>query len=259
MNNEFSFKELYDVALTAPIPITLGQKTFAPGEPIIYFDKITLAALSEIKSTKSATGGYENQTLVTWEKSKEVDLSFTQGIFSKSQLSLILNSKMRSSDTPFLVRKREEKESDENKQIILSHIPVQNLYVYDKETGADVQYTLNENTLTLDKPFQSVLITYQYNYTSTHITLNIGERITNCYLCLEGKTREKDDITGQVKTGIITIPKLKLMSPLILRLGKQASPNNINFQAVGYPTGERGKLSSISITFLSDDIDSDIE
>ena len=61
MNNEFSFKELYDVALTAPIPITLGQKTFTPGEPIIYFDKITLAALSEIKSTKSATGGYEKK------------------------------------------------------------------------------------------------------------------------------------------------------------------------------------------------------
>ena len=60
MNNEFSFKELYDVALTAPIPITLGQKTFASGEPIIYFDKITLAALSEIKSAKNATGGYEN-------------------------------------------------------------------------------------------------------------------------------------------------------------------------------------------------------
>ena len=60
MNNEFSFKELYDVALTAPTPITLGQKTFVPGEPIVYFDKITLAALNEVKSVKSATGGYEN-------------------------------------------------------------------------------------------------------------------------------------------------------------------------------------------------------
>ena len=60
MNNEFSFKELYDVALTAPIPITLRQETFAPGEPIIYFDKTTLADPSEIKSHKSANGGYEN-------------------------------------------------------------------------------------------------------------------------------------------------------------------------------------------------------
>lgn len=258
MNTEFSFKELYDVCLTAPIDITMGTKTFLAGEPICYFDKISLASLNEVKEVKNAKGGFENQVLVSWEKTAEVRLAFTQGIFSKSQLSLVLNSQVENSNEPFLIRKREIKETDENGILTLSEAPASNLYTYNYETGEPLSYELDGQELTFSTPFLTVLITYQYNYTATHTTINIGERLNNCYLCLEGKTREKDDITGKNKTGIIKIPKLKLMSPLILRLGNSANPNIISFQAVGYPTGEKGKLSPISLTFLEDDIDSDI-
>ena len=46
----------------------------------------------------------------------------------------------------------------------------------------------------------------------------------NGFLELEGKTRVKDDTSGLITTGIIKIPKLKLMSGLSIRLGAQANP-----------------------------------
>jgi hypothetical protein len=52
----------------------------------------------------------------------------------------------------------------------------------------------------------------------------VGRPLTNGYLSLSGKTRVKDEITGQVTTGIINIPKLKLMSDLSMRLGDNATP-----------------------------------
>jgi hypothetical protein len=49
--------------------------------------------------------------------------------------------------------------------------------------------------------------------------VKVGRRLIEGYLRLEGKTRLKDDNTGQVVTGLIVIPRLKLMSDLSMRLG----------------------------------------
>ena len=57
----------------------------------------------------------------------------------------------------------------------------------------------------------------------------MGKQLIPGFLRLEGKTRVKDDISGKVRTGIIEIPKLKLMSDLSMRLGKNANPVAANF------------------------------
>ena len=78
------------------------------------------------------------------------------------------------------------------------------------------------------------------------------------FVSLEGRTKVKEDVTGIVKTGIIKIPKLKIISNLTLRLGSNASPAVGTFQGIGYPVGERGNLKVMELTFLDEDIDSDI-
>jgi hypothetical protein len=86
----------------------------------------------------------------------------------------------------------------------------------------------------------------------------VGREFTNGYLSLEGKMRVKDDITGHIKTGIIKIPKLKLMSDLSIKLGKDASPTVGRLNAVAVPDGQRGNKKVMEIIFLNDDIDSDM-
>ena len=88
--------------------------------------------------------------------------------------------------------------------------------------------------------------------------LTVGNPLTNGYLSLEGKTRVKDDITGQVKTGIIKIPKLKLLSNLSMRLGNDAIPQVGHLEAIAVPTGPKGQKMVMELIFLEDDIDSDM-
>jgi hypothetical protein len=77
-------------------------------------------------------------------------------------------------------------------------------------------------------------------------------------LSLTGQTRIKDETTGQVQTGIIKIPKLKLMSDLSMRLGDNAGPIVGQLNAVAVPVGNRGQKVAMEVVFLNDDIDSDM-
>ncbi len=59
-------------------------------------------------------------------------------------------------------------------------------------------------------------------------------------------------------TGIIKIPKLKLMSGLSMRLGAQANPVVGKFSAVGVPVESRHNSYVMEVEFLNNDIDSDM-
>ena len=94
MNTEFGLKELYDLTLKATYPIEMGGRKFESGEVIARFDKIQLANFKEITSRVSANGGFDNRAHVIWEDPKEIQLNFTQGIFSKRQFALLSNSRL---------------------------------------------------------------------------------------------------------------------------------------------------------------------
>jgi len=88
--------------------------------------------------------------------------------------------------------------------------------------------------------------------------MTIGQALTRGYLSLNGKMRVKDDDTGKVKTGIIRIPKLRLMSDLSIRVGNDAIPQVGRFDAIAVPEGARGQSKVMEIIFLNDDIDADM-
>lgn len=61
----------------------IGGIHIEPGETVASFDKIQLANFQEVKDKVSANGGYGNKALIYWDATKELKLSFTQGVFSK--------------------------------------------------------------------------------------------------------------------------------------------------------------------------------
>jgi hypothetical protein len=56
-------------------------------------------------------------------------------------------------------------------------------------------------------------VDYLYQYGGDRSTFSFGQALEG-FLQLEGKTRVKDDEDGRIKTGILKIPKLKLLSDL---------------------------------------------
>ena len=261
MNSEFGLKELYEVSLKATYPIEVKGRIIEVGETIALFDKIQVANFQEIKKFVSANGGFDNRPRVWWEETKEIQLNFTQGIFSKTQMALMTNAKLLKSegDSIVSVNCREVIETDENGVATAKFEFSTPIFTYEVSTGEKItDYTINGNQLITSKPYTDILVDYYYNYNNGYEIISFGNSLTNGYFSLEGKTRVKDDITGQVKTGIIKIPKLKLLSNLSMRLGNDAIPQVGRLDAVAVPAGTRGQKKVMELIFLNDDIDSDM-
>ena len=260
MTNELGMKELYEVCLKATYPIEVGGKKLETGEAVAVFDNIQLANFQEIKAHASANGGYDSRSLIIWDETKEMRLNFTQGVFSKKQLALMTNARLIKQDkAQVLISHRISMETDGEGKVELPYSPEGPIFVYDDNTGEKItNWERNDKIITLSQPYLNVTIDYQYIYGNNAIRLSIGEALTQGYLSLTGKMRVKDDITGQVTTGIINIPKLKLMSDLSMRLGRDAIPQVGRLDAVALPVGGKGNKKVMEIIFLEDDVDSDM-
>ena len=260
MNKDFSMKELYSVELKTTYPIEINGRFFESGETICFFDKIQLANFNEIQEHVAAKGGYNNEGRVFWDTTKEMRVAMRQGVFSKEQLSFMNNAKLLElqKNNPILISSWEELESDEKGKFTLKKQPENKIFVYSKETGEKLSYRqISSKQFEIDSPYTDLKINYNYHYENGASLLSIGKKATTGFLVLQGRTRIQEDKTGITKTGIIYIPKLKLVSDLSIRLGKEAQPVVDSLEFVAYPTGERGNTRVMELYFLEDDIDSD--
>lgn len=259
MENQFSLKELYDVRIKTTYPIEINGKQLEVGETIAMFDRIKIANFEEIKSFIAAKGGYNNEGRVFWEDEKEIRINFQQGIFNMSQFSLMNNAKLleNKENSLLTITKRELNQSNGEGNIFLEETPLGNVFIYD-ENGNKLSYSQEENRLKIDETYCKVIVDYEYKYKGNSQSILVGRPLIQGFLSLEGKTRVKEDITGQVKTGIIKIPKLRLMSELSMRLGQDAVPVMGSMTISGLPSGVKGSKKVMELTILEEDIDSDI-
>lgn len=263
MNNlEFGLSELYEVFLKATYPIEINGQKFEEDDVIFCFDKVQISNISEIKNVVSANGGFDNRARVIWETVRELPINFSQGVISKTQFALLNNAKLINHENNFeklKITKKEELESDENGYLFLKELPLNNkVNVIKKNTGERLEYTLIEDKkIQIQSSYENVIVNYNFEYLNNYDTIVVGQKLIEGFVKLEAKTRVKDDITGHTHTGIFIIPKLKIMSNLSIRLGKNAAPLIGNFSAIGHPIGNRYNKKVMELHFLHDDIDSD--
>ena len=264
MDKEFGMQELYFVQLKSTYPIEIKGIQYAAGEVVAAFDKIQIANFSDISKEVAAQGGYQNRKLVVWDRTEGVNLIFTQGVFSKTQLGLMHNARVLNIGKNSVIRiaQRDELETDDEGKITLTHVPIDSwIFVYNKETGEKLTglSMIDEKTLQTSLVYKDVVVDYEYGYDNGIDVSFIGEDIFEGYVTLEGRTRIKDDVTGETHTAIIYIPKLKITSDFNLTLGANAQPIVGKFTGVALSTGERKSSKALEIYFLDDDIDKDSE
>ena len=266
MDKEFGMQELYFVQLKSTYPIEIKGIQYAAGEVVAAFDKIQIANFSDISKEVAAQGGYQNRKLVVWDRTEGVNLIFTQGIFSKTQLGLMHNARVLNIGKNSIIRiaQRDELETDSEGKITLTHVPIDSwIFVYNKETGEKLTGLswVDQSQGILQTPliYKDVIVDYEYGYDNGADVELVGEEIFDGFLTLEGRSRIKDDITGETHTAIIYIPKLKITSDFNLTLGTNAQPMVGKFTGVALSTGERKRSKALEIYFLDDDIDKDSE
>ena len=263
MENEFGLKELTDLTLKVTYPIEMAGRIFEPGEVIARFDKIQLANFKEVTSRVSANGGFDNRSHVIWEDPKEIKLSFTQGIFSARQFALLSNARLidEQDEEGIIISGHYSGESDEEGKILVGKAGISDVFVYDAKTYEKItpkSIDFKNGKIVIDFQYKDVEVDFNYRYYEKVTSCILGRKLIQGYLQLEGKSRVKDDITGKTRTVILRIPRLKLVSDLTMRLGREATPVLANFNAIGLPTGERGNKQIMELLFLSDDIDADM-
>ena len=254
--NDYGIKELYSVALKATYNMEVNGKIYEEGETILRFDKIQIASLSEVNYTNAAMGGKDNKTLITWDNTKEVHFVCSEGVLSRTSLSILSNSKLidKTENEVIPVPILGEEIEPENGVIKLKHMPNGTGFIYSKETGEKLYSQLNQQTYPIQ---ETVIADYYYDYGGDVQTMEVGNKLFKGYVKLEGKMRLKDDTDGHDKTVIVEIPRIKIASSLALRLGRNSSPTVGNFSFIGYPVGLRGSQKVCYLHFLNDDIDSD--
>lgn len=260
MTSLLGTQELYNVTLKATCNMRTTYKDYITDEVVGRFDSLQVANLTESKKYTSARGGYGNDELVVWDDTQFVSLRFSQGIFSKEQLGIMMNSKLATIQPgeKILIPQFFSGVSDVEHMVELKHEPVGQLFIYDTQRNQRVtNYELNGKLLKLPYKFQEIQVDYYSEYDAGATTIVTGEPFVQGFLKLEGRTRLKDDKTGKTVTGLLTIPRLKLKSGLSMQLAQQGSPMVATFYGEGYPMGGRGHKVASTLTILNDDIDSD--
>lgn len=260
MDSLLGVRELYEVTLKATYDMSTQQKNYKQGEVVGRFDSLQIANLSESKKYVSARGGQGNDELVVWDDTQFVSLRFSQGIFSKSQLGIMMNSSMITEEPgkKIYVPHYFTGTTDIDGNVELQKVPVGEIFVCNLDTGKPItEYQIDGKLLKLGRSPITVGVDYYSEYTSGATIIATGEPFIQGFLKLEGKTRLKDDETGKTVTGILTIPKLKLKSGLSMQLGQQGAPMVATFYGEGYPVGSKGHKVASTLTILNDDIDSD--
>jgi hypothetical protein len=80
------------------------------------------------------------------------------------------------------------------------------------------------------------MVDYTFDYSDGITELSIGNRLFNGFLNLTGKMTTKDYFTGEPKTAIIEIPRLKISSNIAMKLGVYYDdPVVSDFYFTGYP------------------------
>ena len=263
---EMGIKDLEHVVLKARDHITLGDRSYVPGEPILYFENIQIALLSENTRMVAAQGGYLNQPRVVWEDRDNTTFQFSNGTLNQLSLNMLLEANMLHEMEVFVphhgVYELDEEgkiwlpyEINKTRKRFYSLFERENLQKKIKPISEEI---IDGQTLvTFDSIYENKTIVADYYFIpkSGAITYTMDrERRPNLYT-LEATFYLKDENEGLLHTGILEMPKVYIMSNINLRMGERADPTVGTFRIVAMPENYDGYDSMVCrVTYLDEDI-----
>ena len=293
MDQYFGVKELYEVVLKAKTPMQFGARKLEQGEPVLYFENISMSVLSEDSRPIMARGGWQNMPRVIWEDRSEVVFTLTEGVMSSISMGVLLSANVSEpvSNEPIKVPKREgpmnlQPVKDHGNNLMpIEHWPIEYpdkkmfIYEYERDVAQRKMYGKIIHGIpdpwdsTRDRPYVAVfedkvcetsadtnkqyIIDYYYKYNNDALIYTINKERFNGLFTLEGKFYSKDETEGLNYTNLIYMPKVRVVSDINLRLGEKADPSTSVFNIIGIPetTTSNRKGLILEITRLSEDID----
>ena len=271
-----------------------GERYIEADEPVLYFENISMAMLSEQSREIYARGGWLNQPKVIWQDRSEIRFQMSEGVVSQFGLGILLGAKVaiKGKEKPILIHKTEGPFDfaigEETPRIYLEHWPVdytqKKTFIFeyarnavqkkiygklirgehkdpfdlDKETPCIELYEDKELNILADTN-KKYIVDYYYEYGKEAISYTLQKERFNGLFSLEGKFYSKDENEGINYTNILYMPKVRIVSDINLRLGERADPTVSAFNIIGLPeTVGDDKDLIVEIQHLSEDLDPDV-
>ena len=265
----FGTKELYQVVLKANSPMNFGFRKVEVGEPVLYFEKVNLALLSESNQPVMARGGWGNMPHVIWENRSEVTFSLTEGVMSSAGMGILMGAKLLNSgerDVLYVQKKEGPFDLDKNNSYKLMYTPSldKKIFVFSYANGCvqeKQQFEIQGNNLIVKSgnQLEQYIVDYYFEYGDEALIYVIQKERFNGTFLLEGKFYTKDENEGLNTTNVLTMPKVRVISNINLRLGERADPTTSIFNIIAMPNNtDTSNALIMDIARLSDDIDADI-
>lgn len=290
LDQYFGVKELYEVVLRAKGPMKFGDRNVEDGEPVLYFENISMSLLTQQASPIMARGGWANLPRVIWEDRSEVTFTLSEGVMSSISMGILLSANVTNAtkEKALDISKREgpftlipymdgDKEVKvlylmnepilypEKKTFIFEYArDVAQKKVYGKIVGDKDELSRTRLAIFEDKACEinadgnkKYIVDYYYKYNNDALLYTIEKERFNGLFTLEGKFYSKDENDGLNYTNLIYMPKVRVVSDISLRLGERADPTVSVFNIIGLPenTGNNRNGLIMEITRLSEDIE----
>ena len=90
---KYGIREICDVVLKAKADNTeIGNKVFAKGQPVLYFDTLKTSSMEGAATTVYAQGGRGNSRLVAWEGERTVTFTMEDALISDMGLAVLIGA-----------------------------------------------------------------------------------------------------------------------------------------------------------------------
>ena len=272
-----------------------GERYIEADEPVLYFENISMAMLSEQSREVYARGGWLNQPKVIWQDRSEIRFQMSEGVVSQFGFGILLGAKTAlkgGKEKPILIHKTEGPFDfaigETVPRVFIEHWPVESdvkktfIFDYDRDAVQKKIYGKRIHDIYHD-PFQpeketpcielykdkelhifadtdkKYIVDYYYEYEKEAISYTLQKERFNGLFTLEGKFYSKDENDGINYTNILYMPKVRIVSDINLRLGERADPTVSAFDIIGLPeTVGDDKDLIVEIQHLGEDLDADI-
>ena len=264
---EMGIKNLEHVVLKARESGFMYGRNYEAGEPVLYFENIQIAQLSEGAQVVAAKGGFMNRSRVIWENREDTMFVFSNGTLNIHSLNMLLEANVVRREAVGVPIK--EVLTIENGRALLTHVPLADkkkfCFTYDlnniQQKVKDFTIEIEDNNqnayLVVNESYEGKMLLLDYYFdpesTAVHYTMS-RERRPNLYT-LEATFYLKDENDGLLHTGLLEMPKVYIMSNVNLRMGERADPTVGTFRIMAMPENMDGYDELVyKITYLDEDI-----
>lgn len=262
----FGVREICNVVFKAVDTRKIGSKTFAKGEPVIYFDSLKTSTMEQATTTVYAQGGRGNTRLVAWEGEKTLTFTMEDALISEMGLAILSGANLyeANSDDILMVHVSEIIKGDGE----VSKIPADDenvkFYALELDDNGEVAGTPTVVEITSKKPQgldadKAYLIDYYTEVAGTKETgtgyqIDIEPQSFGGNFYIEADTLFRDT-NGTDHAAQFVIPNGKIQSNFTLTMASSGDPSTFTFTVdafPGYVNGDKTKKVMATIQVLKE-------